>query len=252
MNNDKPFLNYEKGDPIAILKNKLKLLFLNKNYNNKNIKKIKYKFDKLYDVNNNIFHFPNIKKMRECIYVSGCSGAGKSYWIGEYGKIYSNLFKENNIILFSKKKYDAPLDKIKDLIRIPLNEDLYEFDLSYFSNSLVIFDDVDNLRNSKIKSEVYNIISDILTNGRSEHITIIITSHLMTNYKETRIILNECPIMVFFPKSGNDYQIKNCLKTYFGLMNKQINKIFKINSRWVLINKSYPQYILYNKGCYLL
>jgi hypothetical protein len=42
------------------------------------------------------------------------------------------------------------------------------------------------------------------------------------------------------------------LKNYCGFDNKTIDKILNLPSRWVLIGKQYPLYILHEKGVELI
>ena len=81
-----------------------------------------------------------------------------------------------------------------------------------------------------------------------------ITNHLIipNEKKFARTVLNEIQYLTIFPKSGSSQQIRYVLKTYFGFKDKQITKILNLDSRWVRISKSYPMYILYDKGAYIM
>jgi hypothetical protein len=80
----------------------------------------------------------------------------------------------------------------------------------------------------------------------------LITSHLMSNYRETRRVLNEATTVVFFPRSGSTHQIKKFLTTYAGLEKDMIKKILKLPSRWVALYKTYPMFILHERGAFML
>jgi hypothetical protein len=90
--------------------------------------------------------------------------------------------------------------------------------------------------------------------GRKLNCNMIITNHLVipNEKKFARTLLNEINMISLFPKSGSSQQIKYALKTYWGMNNKQIDKILDLKSRWVIISKTYPQYVLYENGCFIL
>jgi hypothetical protein len=188
----------------------------------------------------------------EKIYVSAPSGAGKSTFVGNWMKEYKKSHKEDPIYLFSSIDEDKPLDK-SDPIRISLDDDLLEQPLEpiELQNSLVIFDDTDTIRQKEIRNYLASLRDHLLEVGRHYKIRLLITSHLLSNYAHTRRILNEATSVVVFPRSGNGtYHIKNFLKIYCGFDSKEIRKFINLPSRWVLINRGYPQYVIYEKGCY--
>jgi hypothetical protein len=78
----------------------------------------------------------------------------------------------------------------------------------------------------------------------------VITSHLINNYKDTRRILNESTAIVIYPNSSGTYGIRTYLKTYMGLNKEQIDRILKHKDRWVLISKTYPIYVLTENELY--
>ncbi len=195
---------------------------------------------------------------RDTIYTCGKSGSGKSYWVGNYIEEYKKVFPNNNIIVFSLKARDKALDK-HNPIRIDLDEELYEnpIHIDEIANSLVIFDDIDSMdskiskKNKMIKAAIMLLKDNILQVGRSNHITIAVTSHNVTDYKESRIVLQEASLITLFPHSGTPKQIIYCLKEYAGLADEQIKKILKLPSRWVTIRLNAPIAVIYEKGIYL-
>lgn len=195
---------------------------------------------------------PNPEK-RECLYIAGPSGSGKSTYASHYIKKFKIMFPKRKIYVFSRLNEDEEIDKHKP-IRILLNEELLEDPISTeeLKNSLCLFDDIDTIQNKQIKNCVKSLLEDILETGRHQNIYCIVTSHLMTNYKDTRIVLNESTSITFFVKSGDTYFIRQYLQKYGGLSKKQIDDILALNSRWVTLYKHYPKYILYQRGCYLL
>lgn len=190
---------------------------------------------------------------RQCIYVAGPSGSGKSTYISKYAQEFKKIFPNKTIFVFSRLDEDDPID-VLDPVRIEINEELIDepIDPAELSNALVIFDDTDTIPNKKLNEAIRNLKNDLLETGRHNDVYVLISSHLMTNYKETRTVLNECHSLTFFPSAGSTHQVTYCLKSYFGLNKEQINRIMGLPSRWVTIYKNYPQYVLYAKGIYLL
>lgn len=190
---------------------------------------------------------------RRCVYVSGPSGSGKSTWISNYGMEYKDMYPKNQIVLFSRLDKDESIDKIKPT-RVEISEDLMRDSLSPedLKDTLTIFDDTDTIRDKKIKVEVNALKNDILETGRHHNVNTVVVSHLMNNREETKIILNECAMIVFFPKCGNIHQINYLLTEYVGLQKKTIEQIMNLPSRWVCLHKHYPMFIVYETGCFLL
>lgn len=195
---------------------------------------------------------PN-KKVVEKIYVSAPSGAGKSYWVGKWLKEFAKMFKDDEIYLISSVDEDESLD-IHEPTRIALDADLIRDPITAqeLSNSVVIFDDCDTIMNVFLRKSIAAMRNEMLEIGRHYNVRMLITSHLISNYSDTRRVLNEATAVVFFPKSGSTYQIKQFLKTQAGLEKKATRTILKIPSRWIAIYRTYPMYIIHERGAFLL
>ena len=109
-----------------------------------------------------------------------------------------------------------------------------------------------HIPNKKLRLWVQDLRNQCLQHGRHDNINMLCTTHQLMNYKETKILLVEATKVVFFPNSGGAAQIKRFLKTYGELDAKQIQDVFKIKSRWVMLNKAAPRFILHASGCYML
>lgn len=247
-----PSLSYENGRSICLQKHlKPHKQYLNKIiYLNENAEES----DKIYEIHSNNYRFEHLPDIgsRDCLYICGASGSGKTTYISKYLNNYKKIFKNPKIYLFSKLSSDETLDQYKP-IRVDLNKFKYDDDtLKRLHDSLLIFDDIDSIGDKKIKDKIYNFINEVLYNGRHHNISIIITNHLCTDYKKTRPILNECKSVTFFCKSGANRQINYLLKSYLGLDKNDIERIMKLRSRWVTVFKCYPMTVLCEKGIYLL
>ena len=102
-----------------------------------------------------------------------------------------------------------------------------------------------------MRDAVYNSLNQILETGRHTRTYCTVTNHLATNAKDTRRILNETHIFVYFPSSAGG-RIKYFLQEYVGLDKKTIKYIKQQNTRWCAIFKNYPQIFLLEREIGLL
>lgn len=252
-------LNFDNGKMVAVLQN-------NKNENEEILyvdTNIKNKFEKVL-LDDKTSFIPLLDTGgRSITYICGASGSGKSTLANSIMTNFNILFPKSYIYIFSRLKTDpafSELEKKDVVMRIPIDENLVEEPIDIIEDideySLVLFDDIDTINNKKILSELNNIKSQILEIGRHKNIYCIVTSHLINSNDRasTRTMMNEMTNLVIFPNGGGSvYQQRYCLKNYLGFNNKQIDKILNSkNTRWVLISKNYPQYILTQKICYLI
>lgn len=195
---------------------------------------------------------PN-KNVVEKMYISAPSGAGKSTFVGNWLGEYNKMCKNDEIFILSSIEEDESLD-IHEPIRIELDAQIIEDPLNAedMTDSVIVFDDVDTIQNAHLRKAVSGFRDYLLEQGRHFNIRMMMTSHLLMNYRDTRRILNESTAVVFFPKSGSTYHIKIFLKTHAGLESAQIKKILNLPSRWVALYKTYPLYIIHERGAFLL
>jgi hypothetical protein len=190
-------------------------------------------------------------------YICGPAGSGKSYYISNLLKTMRKINPKIKIYIFSDLSEDPVLDSIGDIIRFKLDEGLIKkkpIDPKVVSNSICVFDDIDSIQNKKVLDAVEKLRDSLLRTGRHYNASVICSNHLCTNYKATRIILNECGAITIFPRSGSSDGIRYLLKKYAGLSKDQLDAIFQLPSRWVTIFKNADpvQYVIYEKGMYLL
>lgn len=55
---------------------------------------------------------------------------------------------------------------------------------------------------------------------------------------------NPRSLQVFFPQLGSSYGIRSWLKTHVGLDPKKIERMFKVRSRWVVLDQHAPNWCL--------
>jgi hypothetical protein len=196
---------------------------------------------------------------RSVSYIAGPSGSGKTSYAVNLIKNYAKIHPKKTFYLFSRTDYKTDpayngLRANQILIDDNLINDPVDITVELKSGGIVLFDDCNTIQNDNIKKAVDKLMSDIMEVGRKLDITIIITNHLVipNEKKIARTIMNELQSLTCFPKSGSSQQIEYALKKYFGLNNKQIKIILELPSRWVTISKTYPLYVLYETGCFIL
>ena len=190
---------------------------------------------------------PNKEEDRKVVYLSGPAGVGKSFLIAKYCKQYRHMYKDSPIYLISEKDDDKQLDTIKGLKRIKCDEDLISdpLDLKDFTEmgrTLTIFDDIDSFE-PKLKRAVYTLLNKLLKVGRSYNISVLVSSHTSCDGRETKSMLNESNIIVFYPTCYNR-SIKYLCENYVGMNKKDIEKMKKNKSRWCAYVKTYPSCIV--------
>lgn len=202
---------------------------------------------------------PNFEE-RFVEYITGPSGSGKSTIAAKLAEQFKNMYPHKPIYIFSRTESnkDPAFQKLRP-IQVEIDESLISNPLDITQEiteggCLMIFDDCNTIHNDKVKKEVDKLMSDAMEVGRKLNCNIIITNHLVipNEKKFARTMLNEMNMMTIFPKSGSAQQIKYALKTYYGLSNKQIEKVLQSPGRWARISKNYPQYVLHEGGAYIL
>lgn len=200
--------------------------------------------------------------LKNNIYIAAQTGAGKSFFCAQWLRYYREIYPDRPIYLFSRVAADENYDKIPGgVIRIAIDNSLIENPIDIkaeLKRSVVVFDDIDSATYSKpLKEALHKLQIDVLCNGRDQanlgdDVSCLITQHQITNYARTRPFIFESSDLVFFPHQGGDNQIKRCLEAYVGLGKTEIERIVSLPSRWVMVHKSAPMYVMYETGCYML
>lgn len=178
-------------------------------------------------------------------YIAGASGSGKSYIAKGLGEMYQKLFPNRSVYLISKLTEDkGTLDKMKPPAkRIKIDSLINDYpNLEEFKNCMVIFDDYDTFTGKEEKI-VQKLIDDLATMGRHTNTTMLCLSHYLTNYKKTRLLLNEATHLVVYPMATSAHALGYLLKTYVGMGKEDLHELKRMG-RWVCIYKNYPQYII--------
>ena len=187
----------------------------------------------------------NEKKARDVFYICGPSGSGKSYVAKAISEEYHKMHPDRNIYLVSKLTEDSTLDKLKYLIRLDPAK-LVEnpiVDLKPLEESLIIFDDIENFDKATDKA-IQDLVNQVASTGRHNVTSMIYITHLLSDYKRTRLVLMEATGYVLYPQSTGSHALNYMLKTYVGMDAKESQALRKAGSRWVYIRKHYPSVLV--------
>jgi hypothetical protein len=102
-----------------------------------------------------IIPFVSSENPRNILYTTGQSGSGKSYHTSGYIMEYNKLYPKNQVYVFSALREDKAFTKCKNINRVDIKSDDFEysdFTIADFKDSLVIYDDTDNISNPAIKN----------------------------------------------------------------------------------------------------
>jgi hypothetical protein len=191
-------------------------------------------------------------KCVEKVGVFGISGSGKSYYSARFIKNILRMNKEGNFFILSNVLEDEPLDKLQ-----PIRLDNYEtacdgIPIEDIENSVILFDDIATINDRGTRKGIEALRDDLLECGRHYNTRLVCTAHLIMNGWESRRLLNECTSVVLFPRS-NRKNIINYLKTYEKFTDADIMRAVNLPSRWFcLVKQKNPQYIIHEKGAYIV
>jgi len=195
---------------------------------------------------------PNFNRI-EKVYISGISGSGKSTFASNFVKEYLKEKKKNEFFVISNVEEDDVLDKLKP-IRIDLEDEdaLSEVRSDDFYDSIVLFDDTDTIGNGMVRKFVQHLRDDLLECGRHYDTTVVAVSHILLQYQASRKLLNEATSVVFFPKVGSNNHNFKFLKNHCLYDEDTIRRLLNLNSRWVALYRTHPNYVIYEKGVFLI
>lgn len=184
---------------------------------------------------------------RDCVYIGGPSGSGKTTYTTAYIKELQKKMKDAPVIIFST--LDDDFTDIKNLKRVKINENLVTDPITAeeLKDCIVVFDDIDCIKDKKIRASIFGTIKQVLEIGRHFNTYCIMTNHLATNGPDTRPILNEASTITFFPQAGSGRGLTYLLENYCGLNKKDIEYIKSKKSRWCTFYKTYPQMLLFER-----
>ena len=200
---------------------------------------------------------PHDGSQRQCLWVFGMSGSGKSTILRSYARRYRMIWPRRPIVLISQLNADETLDLLAEEIgmrRLSLHS-LIERPLALeelgSNGSLIMFDDIDAL-DTATDTAVFDAIKKIATMGRHARCSMLVASHASTSGLKTRVILNEMHGFVCFNHGASNRAINYLLENYASCSKEQCKAARKIRSRWFYVSKTYPGYIVSDGLAYLL
>jgi hypothetical protein len=127
--------------------------------------------------------------------------------------------------MISALKKDATLDSVPFVKRLKAESFLNDPPkLEEFDQSLTIFDDIEGFEkeNKELHAALQRTIDMIATTGRHNASSMIVSSHLLTDYKRTRLFLGEAHAFCVFPHGCSMKQMTNLLGGYAGADQKDM------------------------------
>lgn len=218
----------------------------------KGLKKVNY-FDSVKLPAESTFEqYPDTTRERDVGLVAGASGSGKSYYVNQYIKNYKKAYKNKRpIYFFSVLGEDKSIDE-KIVERVALNDSWKTEPLTIddVKDCLVVFDDVEQIKDKAIKEQVFKFINECLTTGRHTNTSVFLIVHY-TNKPYIQSMLMECHTFTYFPRGSNrstNYAIEN----YIGIDKKEIKYIKTLETRWATIYKQFPNCVMTEKELFML
>lgn len=130
----------------------------------------------------------NLEDGRDVIMVGGKSGSGKSHTAKNFAIRYHILWPKRTIRLISYLDEDETLDALPFIKRVKAEEisgGEEAPDLKDYEKSLTIFDDIEGFEREdpEIHGRLQQVIDMIATTGRHTSSSLLVASHLLTDYK---------------------------------------------------------------------
>lgn len=199
---------------------------------------------------------------RQGIYISGQSGSGKSVFARNMIMAFKSQMNkmeldkdtgevieiETPVRLFSRTtETDPAFAGIKKLNRINVNDpNVLGIVPELLKNSIVVFDDYDQVPNKNLLAFLKALIKGVLEVGRKLNIQVIIINHQTMDYQKTRDIIFECNAYVLFPGSNKNATfrfIDAYIKPDKGML-KKINDIKLSQFSFFYFDKRYPAHFI--------
>ena len=206
-------------------------------------------------------------------FVSGCSGSGKSHFVGELiGRLqrespyYSSEETKAEKKEREKKQKETgkdiepdkfpvyivsgqPIDtddmafkkNIKEYIKIDINHpEFLSLSWTDFKHSIVIFDDITAIEDDAIQKHILKIQKSILQNARKSEIISVNIGHTLQDYLKTKYIIDESVYITIYPQSDID-ACRNFLSNKLGFVREKVEKLLDLDTRALTLYRHYPQ-----------
>lgn len=207
--------------------------------------------------------FIHERKQRIVNLVVGRSGSGKSWYMGDYARSYRANYPDNDIYIFSNiQTYDEAYDGVSGMYKIPLDFDFLDlqstigteeesdeaFKVDDFSDSLVIFDDIDVIPNKDIREEVKKIRASCLEEGRHARIDMCAGIHELRPGLKGQMLFTEANYITIYPKFNKKVKIRDFIKNDMGFDLSETKRIMNLPSRWITFHQGAPDFFFHELG----
>ena len=206
---------------------------------------------------------------RLTMFIAGAPGAGKSYLAKE---MIGLLPADVQVLLFTAlEEKDGNFDELGTdrLFKIKMTPEILSgITLSGIREKmkgtqiLLLFDDVDKIRDSKIQNLVFALMNDALANGRGHErhdgtgdIHVICTSHSANDYQKTKYTFENSNYVALFPGTTPVLQMHRMFDK-LGLEKSLCDKMIRLGRsqqiRSIIVHKVVPLYIIFGDKIMLL
>lgn len=212
---------------------------------------------------------------RMTVFIAGNPGAGKSYLCKQLIKLLPSSY---NIMLFTAlEENDGNFDELGNpkeengkkwpLYKITMTpQNLKTISLEEIrkrsKDTIMLFDDVDKIRDSKVAKLIFKIMEDALANGRGHKkhdgngdIHVLCTSHALNDYQKTKYTLENSNYVALFPGSTT-YKQMHTMFDKIGLDRDLCDYMIQLGKRGairsIIIHKTVPMYIIFGDQIMLL
>lgn len=190
-------------------------------------------------------------------FIPGNPNAGKSYLAAE---LIKTLPSDYDVLLFTAlEEEDGNFADLKRLWKVKLVPEKLELMTlgnirSVSRHPVLLFDDIDKIRDKTVEKMVFAILEDALANGRGHErhdgegdIHVVVTSHSLNDYRKTKYTLENSDYVALFPGSTTFNQLL-LLFNKMGLSKELCKEVYekgkKCAVRRIIIHKVAPMYII--------
>lgn len=128
--------------------------------------------------------------------------------------------------------------------------------------TILLFDDVDKIRDHKVQNMIFALMNDALANGRGHEkhdgngdLHVICTSHSANDYQKTKYTFENSNYVALFPGTTPPLQMHRMFEK-LGLEKELCNKMMRLGRsqiiRSIIIHKVVPMYIIFGNKIMLI
>ena len=179
---------------------------------------------------------PSLKEVKD----DTLESTREEQFVGEGGLIMKRIKKEKK-----SRLRQIPIFSDSDLVDLPVDSDL--------QGTICLFDDIDAFTGERA-AYLRGYRDSLLEAGRHKNVTVLSTSHILSNYNKTRTMLNEAEHVILFP-NANRRSADQFLKDRMGMSKAERDHLISrsgSSGRYMIIRMSCPNLMIHAKGIVLL